>query len=107
MKAARVAEHKKEVSYTDLDLTSHDFLALALDVFGGLVPRADEFLRQLASFAVTRRSGFTEGPQFSKRYSVILHKWRTRLSVILNREIANAITEGARNARGERDRSRS
>jgi hypothetical protein len=30
----------------------------------------------------------------------LLHKWRTRLSLTINREIANAIFEGARNARG-------
>jgi hypothetical protein len=72
MKAARVAETKKEVAYAALDLTRHDFLALAPDMGGGMVPRADEFLRQLASFRVTQRSGLTEGPQFSKRYSVIL-----------------------------------
>ena len=27
----------------------------------------------------------------------LLHKWRTRLSLTINREIANAIFEGARN----------
>jgi len=34
-------------------------------------------------------------------YSVLLNKWRTRLSVALHREVANdAIIAGARNARG-------
>ena len=42
----------------------------------------------------------TEGPAFSAKYSVLLNKWRTRLSVALHREVANAIIAGARNARG-------
>ncbi len=33
-------------------------------------------------------------------YAILLHKWRTRLSLTINREIANAIFKGARNARG-------
>jgi hypothetical protein len=33
-------------------------------------------------------------------YAILLHKWRTRLSLTINMEIANAIFEGARNARG-------
>jgi hypothetical protein len=28
-------------------------------------------------------------------YAILLHKWRTRLSLTINREIANAIFEGA------------
>jgi hypothetical protein len=63
-------------------------------------PRADEFLRRLASIVVIRRTGYSEGPNFSPNYAILLHKWRTRLSLIINREIANAIFEGARNARG-------
>jgi hypothetical protein len=55
----------------------------------------------LASIVVTRRTGFSEGPNFSPNYAILLHKWRTQLSLTINyREIANAIFEGARNARG-------
>ena len=98
--AARIAEGKKEDSYAALDKTSHAFLPLAFDVFCGTAPRADEFLRRLASIVVTRRTGYSEGPNFSPNYAILLHKWRTRLSLTINREIANAIFEGARNARG-------
>ena len=83
-----------------MDKTSHAFLPLAFDVFCGTAPRADEFLRRLASIVVTRRTGYSEGPNFSPNYAILLHKWRTRLSLTINREIANAIFEGARNARG-------
>ena len=85
-------------SYAALDKTSHDFLPLAFDVFCGTAPRADEFLRRLASIVVKRRTGYSEGPNFSPNYAILLHKWRTRLSLTINREIANAIFEGARNA---------
>ena len=46
--------------------------------------------------------GLSEGPHFSAKYTVLLNKWRTRLSTALNREVANCIIiEGrARNARG-------
>ena len=58
-------------------------------------------LRRLASIVVTRRTGYSEGPNFSPNYAILLHKWPTRLLlIIINREIANAIFEGARNARG-------
>ena len=50
--AARIAEGKKEDSYAALDKTSHAFLPLAFDVFCGTAPRADEFLRRLASIVV-------------------------------------------------------
>ena len=51
--------------------------------------------------AVTKRTGLSEGPHFSAKYTVLLNtKWRTRLSTALNREVANCIIEGARNARG-------
>jgi hypothetical protein len=89
-----------EDSYAALDKTSHEFLPLAFDVFCGTAPRADEsFLRRLASIVVTRRAGYSEGPDFSRNYAILLHKWRTRLSLTINREIANAIFEGARSAR--------
>jgi hypothetical protein len=42
----------------------------------------------------------SEGPNFSPNYAILLLKWWTRLSLTINREIANAIFEGARNARG-------
>jgi hypothetical protein len=74
---------------------------LAFDVFCGTALRADEFLRRLASIVVTQRTGYSEGPNFSPNYAIILlHKWWTRLSLTINREIANAIFEGAMNARG-------
>ena len=73
---------------------------LAFDVFCGTAPRADKFLRRLASIVVTRRTGYCEGPNFSPNYAILLHKWRTRLSLTINREVANAIFQGARNARG-------
>jgi hypothetical protein len=97
-------------TYAALDKTAHKLLPLAFDVFCGTAPRADEFLRRLASIVVTRRTGYSEGPNFSPNYAILLHKhcceaqlakWRTRLSLtIINREIANTIFEGARNARG-------
>jgi hypothetical protein len=61
--AARIAEGKKEDSYAALDKTSHDFLPLAFDVFCGTAPRADEFLRRLASIVVTRRTRVFQGTQ--------------------------------------------
>jgi hypothetical protein len=90
MKAARIAETRKEVAYRMpivccLGFDKPHFLALALDVFGVWFPVAllMSFFDSWRAIALTQRSGFTEGPQFSKRYSVILHiKWRTRLSVI-------------------------
>ena len=78
----------------------YDFLPLAFDVFGGAAPKAEDFLKRLASMAVTKRTGLSEGPHFSAKYTVLLNKWRTRLSTALNREVANCIIEGARNARG-------
>jgi hypothetical protein len=43
----------------------------------------------------------SEGPNFSPtNYAILLLKWWTRLSLTINREIANAIFEGASNARG-------
>ena len=66
--AARIAEDKKEDSYAALDKTSHAFLPVAFDVFCGTAPRADEFLRRLASIVVIRRTGYSEGPNFSPNY---------------------------------------
>jgi hypothetical protein len=42
----------------------------------------------------------SEGPNFSPNYAILLLKWWTRLLLTINREIADAIFEGARNARG-------
>jgi hypothetical protein len=73
--AARIAEGiKKEDSYAALDKTSHAFLPLALDVFCGTAPRADEFLRRLTSIVVTRRTWCSEEPNFSPNYAILLHK---------------------------------
>jgi hypothetical protein len=63
-----------------LDKTSYEFLPLAFDVFCGTAPRADEFL-----LVVTRRTGYSEGPNFSPNYAILLHKWRTWLSLTINR----------------------
>ena len=54
-----------------MDKTSHAFLPLAFDVFCGTAPRADEFLRRLASIVVTRRTGYSEGPNFSPNYGIV------------------------------------
>jgi hypothetical protein len=40
------------------------------------------------------------GTQLLPNYAILLLKWWTRLSLTINREIANAIFEGARNAKG-------
>jgi hypothetical protein len=95
-----VAEAGKETSYRSLDRTRYGFLPLAFDVFVGVAPTADDFFQRLAAIAVRKRTTLTEGPAFSAKYSVLLNKWRTRLSVALQREVANAIIAGARNARG-------
>ena len=97
-----MAEEKKEASYFSLEREFYDFLPLAFDVFGGAAPnKAEDFFKRLASMAVTKRTGLSEGPHFSTKYTVLLNKkWRTRLSTALNREVANCIIEGARNARG-------
>ena len=100
LRSARVAEAGKETSYRSLDRTRYGFLPLAFDVFGGVAPTADDFFQRLAAIAVRKRTTLTEGPAFSAKYSVLLNKWRTRLSVALHREVANAIIAGARNARG-------
>ena len=43
---------------------------------------------------------FRGTPLLSTYNAILLHNWRARLSMTINREIANAIFEGARNARG-------
>ena len=86
----------KEASYFSLEREFYDFLPLAFDVFGGAAaPKAEDFLKRLASMAVTKRTGLSKGPHFSAKYTVLLNKWRTRLSTALNREVANCIIEGA------------
>jgi hypothetical protein len=100
LRSARVAEAGKEASYVTMDRDRRDFMPVALDVHGGVTPTADEFFQRLAAIAVRKRSSLTEGPAFSAKYSVLLNKWRTRLSVALHREVANSILAGARNARG-------
>ena len=75
-----MAEEKKEASYFSLEREFYDFLPLAFDVFGGAAPKAEDFLKRLASMAVTKRTGLSEGPHFSAKYTVLLNKWRTRLS---------------------------
>jgi hypothetical protein len=59
------------------------FLPLAFDVFCGMAPRTDEFLRLLASIVVTRRTGYSEGPHFSPNYAILFYNWRTRLSLTM------------------------
>jgi hypothetical protein len=65
---------------------------LALDVFGGMTPRANEFVRGrlLASDIVERDKGFSEGVHFLSKYAVLLNKWRAQFSLTLNRGIVNA-----------------
>ena len=98
--AARMAEALKETRYSEMCRESLDFIPLAYDVFGGSAPKADEFLHQMASLAVRKHFGVSEGPEFSVRFSAILGKWKARLSTVLQREVANCLIEGARNARG-------
>ena len=88
MRSARVAEAGKEASYSTLDHGRYVFMPLTFDVHGGVAPKADEFFQRLAAIAVRNRTSLTEGPAFSAKYSVLLNKWRTRLSVALNREQA-------------------
>ena len=96
--AARIAEGKKEDSYAALDKTSHEFLPLAFDVFCGTAPRVsptcDEHRRDTED-RVFRGTQLL--PQLRHPSSQV---GRTRLSLTINREIANAIFEGARHARG-------
>jgi hypothetical protein len=103
-------------------------MPLAFDVHGGVVPTADEYLFSLVDSCSrwwtlpAARGGcgsqaHLRGSQahrervshgwavyiLGEAYSVILNKWRTRLSVALHREVANPILAGAQNARrGER-----
>jgi hypothetical protein len=87
-----------------LDRTRYGFLPLAFDVFGGVASTADDFFQRLAAIAIRKRTTLTEGPAFSAKYSVLLNKWRTRHSVALHREVANAIIAGGgtkRLGRGE------
>jgi hypothetical protein len=68
-----------------LDKTNHEFLPLVFDVFCGTAPRADEFLRRLASIVVTRRTGrIFRRTQLLLQLAILLHKWRTRLSLTIN-----------------------
>jgi hypothetical protein len=53
----------------------------------------------VSPFVVTRRTEYSEYFWYPN-YAILLHKWRTRLSLTINRETANAIFKGARNARG-------
>jgi len=85
--------------YVPLAHVPHEFLLLAFDVFCGRLA-FDEFLRRLASIVVTRRTGYSEGLNLSPNYAILLQKWRTRLSLTINREIADAIFGTAKNARG-------
>jgi hypothetical protein len=95
-----VVEARKKASYSTLDHGRYDLMPLAFDVHGGVALKADEFFQRLAAIGVRNRISLTKGPAFSAKYSVLLNKWRARLSVALNREVANSILAGARNARG-------
>ena len=99
--AARIAEGKKEDSYAALDKTSHEFLpppsvrrVLRDGPAGGRVSPTFGEHRRNTEGRVFR------GTQLLPNYAIRLHKWRIRLSLTINREIASAIFEGARNARG-------
>ena len=82
-----------------------DFIPLAYDVFGGTAPKAEAFLGQLASSAVMKSFGETEGPVFNIHFSAVISKWKARLSTVVQQEVANCKVEGARNAT-RRDRVR-
>jgi hypothetical protein len=62
-------------------------------------PYYGETFKDFALLAL-RPKRHSEGPHFSPNYANLLHKWQTRLLLTMNREIASAIFEGARNARG-------
>jgi len=53
LKAARIAEAGKESVYAPLDRSSLEFVPIAFDVFGGVAPKAEHFINQLASLAVS------------------------------------------------------
>jgi hypothetical protein len=59
-----------------------------------MVPRVVRIQRW---FAQSRPLRHSEGLYFCPNYAILLHKWRTRLSLTINREIANANFEDARN----------
>ena len=60
---------KSRFPYRAMDRTSHDFLPLVFDVFGGIAPRAVEFIHRIAGLTVTKKSGISGGPQFNEMYS--------------------------------------
>eukprot|EP00959_Pyramimonas_sp_CCMP1952_P228231 4771979-Pyramimonas_sp.AAC.1 len=54
----------------------------------------------MASLVVQENLGITDGKQFNMAYVTLMGKWLTRLSLTIQREVANCIIVGARNARG-------
>ena len=81
--------------------THKSFIPLAYDVFGGAAPKAEDFLKQMASLVVQKNLGIADGKEFDMAYVTLMGKWRTRLSLTIHREVAaNCIIVGARNARG-------
>jgi hypothetical protein len=52
------------------------------------------YLTKLVVFRFEVPLGFQKG-KLSLKYSVLINKWRTPFSLALNRDIANAIVEGA------------
>ena len=83
------------------------FIPLAYDVFGGAAPKAEDFLKQMANLlyvgtflVVQKNLGIADGKEFDMAYVTLMGKWRTRLSLTIQREVANCIIVGARNARG-------
>ena len=50
----RVAELKKEENYAPMLRTNKSFIPLAYDVFGGAAPKAEDFLKQMASLVVQK-----------------------------------------------------
>ena len=76
------------------------FIPLAYDVFGGAAPKAEDFLKQMASLVVQKNLGIADGKEFDMAYVTLMGKSRTRLSLTIHREVANCIIVGARNARG-------
>ena len=100
VRAARAAERRKHSHYQPMDRSHADFTPLAYDVFGGAAPEAEEFLGQLAAFAVTKSSGLDEGRVFDIKYSATLARWKARLSSVIQREVANCVLIGAKYSRG-------
>ena len=79
--AARVAESKKEETYSQMHRDQKSFIPLAYDVFGGAAPKAEDFLKQMLS------GPFTQG-EIRPLISCASINMFTKLHYILNWERA-------------------